>query len=568
MALPMIAAVYARKSTDQSGVADDQKSVARQVEHARAYAMRKGWTVDEAHVYVDDGISGAEFANRPGYLRLMNALRPRAPFAALIMSEVSRLGREQIETAYALKQLSVAGVRCFSYLEDRELLMESATDKFLLGAVTFAADLEREKARQRVHDAMLRKARAGHATGAACFGYTNVVITDAAGRRSHVERQINDIEAEVVRTIFTLCASGVGYTRIAKQLNARRAAAPRPKPGRVFGWAPTSVKEILDRRLYLGEISWNKTQKRNQWGAAQQHDRPETDWVQTVNPALRIVSDALWHAAHGRLESIRAGLVRASGGRVGVRRRDVDSHYLLAGFARCAVCGGTLGVISGSHQTARGHVYGCFSYLKRGTSVCGNGLRLPLDRIDDAVLGKLAGEVLRPPVVMAVIDGVFEQMTPRAREQDLEQNRALLRTVDHGISNLAQAIATAGDLGPLLHELRVARAKRDELTAAIGALEHVDVGRFDRSAIERQVLEHLRTWQSLLSTKRVEDGRQLLREVLVGPLRFTPEGRKYRFDGDAAVGGLLARIAGVAPFMVAVHRSVEGCIVQFTGTAA
>ena len=28
------------------------------------------------HVYVDDGISGAEFANRPGFLRLMNALKP------------------------------------------------------------------------------------------------------------------------------------------------------------------------------------------------------------------------------------------------------------------------------------------------------------------------------------------------------------------------------------------------------------------------------------------------------------------------------------------------------------
>src|SRR5262245_52586063 len=136
----VIAAVYGRKSTEQSGVSDDQKSVSRQVEHARAYAAREGWTVDDAYVFVDDGISGAEFANRPGFLRLMNALKPRAPFQMLIMSEVSRLGREQIETAYALKQLSVAGVRCFSYLEERELLMESATDKFLLGAVTFAAD--------------------------------------------------------------------------------------------------------------------------------------------------------------------------------------------------------------------------------------------------------------------------------------------------------------------------------------------------------------------------------------------------------------------------------------------
>ena len=71
----MIAAIYARKSTEQSGVPDEQRSVARQIEHAAAYARRKGWSVDAASVFVDDGISGAEFANRPGYLRLLNALK-------------------------------------------------------------------------------------------------------------------------------------------------------------------------------------------------------------------------------------------------------------------------------------------------------------------------------------------------------------------------------------------------------------------------------------------------------------------------------------------------------------
>src|SRR4051812_38362768 len=116
----MIAAIYARKSTDQTGVADEQKSVTRQIEHAKAYAARKGWTVADQCVYVDDGISGAEFANRPGFLRLMNALKPRSPFQVLIMSEESRLGREAIETAYALKQLVTAGVRVFFYMEDRE----------------------------------------------------------------------------------------------------------------------------------------------------------------------------------------------------------------------------------------------------------------------------------------------------------------------------------------------------------------------------------------------------------------------------------------------------------------
>jgi DNA invertase Pin-like site-specific DNA recombinase len=45
----MIAAIYARKSIEQD-VSDEQKSVTRQVEHGRAYAARKGWTVDDQHV--------------------------------------------------------------------------------------------------------------------------------------------------------------------------------------------------------------------------------------------------------------------------------------------------------------------------------------------------------------------------------------------------------------------------------------------------------------------------------------------------------------------------------------
>ena len=68
-------------------------------------------------VFVDDGISGAEFANRPGFLRLMNALKPLPPLKVLVRSEESRLGREAIETAYALKRLVTAGVRVFFYLE-------------------------------------------------------------------------------------------------------------------------------------------------------------------------------------------------------------------------------------------------------------------------------------------------------------------------------------------------------------------------------------------------------------------------------------------------------------------
>ena len=169
----MIAAIYARKSTDQN-LPDAEKSVTRQVEHATAYATGKGWAVDPAHIYVDDGISGAEFAKRPGLVRLINALTPRPPFQVLVMSEESRLGREQIETAYLLKQIITCGVRVVYYLEDRERTLDSPTDKILLAVSGFADEVERDKARQRTYDAMRRKALTGHVTGGVVFGYQNV----------------------------------------------------------------------------------------------------------------------------------------------------------------------------------------------------------------------------------------------------------------------------------------------------------------------------------------------------------------------------------------------------------
>ena len=102
------------------------------------------------------------------------------------MSEESRLGREAIETAYALKQLVQAGVRVFFYLEDRERTLDSPTDKIMLSLTAFADELEREKARQRTYDAMQRKANAGHVTGGRVFGYDNV---DVLARREAVARR-------------------------------------------------------------------------------------------------------------------------------------------------------------------------------------------------------------------------------------------------------------------------------------------------------------------------------------------------------------------------------------------
>ena len=156
------AAVYARKSTEQQ-VASEEKSVTRQIELAVACARAQGFDVPSEHIYVDDAISGAEFDRRPGLMRLLNALRPRAPFTALFLADKDRLGREQFETNHILKQISLAGVRIFEYQSGgQEVRLDSPIDKLIMSVSNFAAELERAKASQRTRDALQRKAQRGY----------------------------------------------------------------------------------------------------------------------------------------------------------------------------------------------------------------------------------------------------------------------------------------------------------------------------------------------------------------------------------------------------------------------
>lgn len=87
----MIATIYARKSTDQNGVSDEEKSVTRQVEHARAYAVKKGRTV--AQVQTEGELKQVidVLDDLAGDSRMADDLRQRA---APLAGRATRLRRE------------------------------------------------------------------------------------------------------------------------------------------------------------------------------------------------------------------------------------------------------------------------------------------------------------------------------------------------------------------------------------------------------------------------------------------------------------------------------------------
>lgn len=524
----MRAAIYARKSTEQVGISDEEKSVTRQIEHAKLYAFKKGWTVSDEHIFVDDGISGAEFVKRPGFIRLMNTLKPRPAFQFLVMSEESRLGREQIETAYALKQIMDAGVRVFFYLEDRERTLDSALEKMMLSLTGFASEMERERAKQRTYDAMLRKAKAGHVTGGKVYGYDNREILSAEGHRLHVLRVVNPREAELVRQIFDMYAGGLGITRIAKRLNAEGVPAPRQSP---HGWAPTAVREILHRPLYKGEIVWNQLQKIVRGGTKKRRQRDEKDWIRLDAPDLRIVPPDLWDTVQARVSKTK-GTGRAA-------FRDQDSKYLLTGMARCAHCGGPMTIVGQDYHRRKGRFYGCSYYKTRGSSICKNSLLVEQEFLDQIVLKSLHEALTEDMVKVAVEKALVKHRAGEGakldRRTDIERELSLVEAYE---TNLVDAIAKGQSMDPLLAKLKAEEARKKDLVRELEQLATVDqVTSLDDARLKRELKARLADTKALLG-RHIAGSRRLLRTLLEHPLRCEAvrEGdrKEYRVTGTGS----------------------------------
>ena len=532
----MRAAIYARKSTEQVGLGGEEKSVTRQIDHAKLYAATKGWTVSDEHIFVDDGISGAEFVKRPGFIRLMTALKPRPAFQFLVMSEESRLGREQIETAYALKQIMDADVRVFFYLENRERTLDSALDKMMLSLTGFASEMERERAKQRTYDAMLRKAKAGHVTGGKVFGYDNKDIASADGHRLHVLRVVNPAEAAIVRQIYDLYAGGLGIGRIAKLLNAEGVQAARQS---ARGWAPSAVREILHRPLYKGEIVWNQHQKIVRGGTKKRRERDEKDWIRIDAPDLRIITPELATTVTARLSKHKQKSQTIC--------RDAESKYLLTGMARCAHCGGPMQIVGQDYHRRKGRFYGCSYYKNRGSSICKNSFLVEQTVLDQIVLKSLEEALTEEMIKVAVDKALAKHRAGEGAKLDrrtsIERELSLINAKQN---HLVDRIAAGDKNRMIVDRLNAEEARREELIKDLAHLETSgEVGSLDDARLKRELKTRLANMRGLLE-RHVSSARRLLSTLLEQPLRFEAiqdgNRRAYRILGTGSYLPLLPEL--------------------------
>ena len=358
--------------------------------------------------------------------------------------------------------------------------------------------------------------------GGRVFGYTNQDVFNGAdlhGRplRSHVERVINPTEAAVVRRIFALYDEGEGLKRIAMLLNSEGAAAPKPfvrkDPTKVqpyTGWSPSTVRTILMRDLYRGVVVWNKSRKRPvTWGQVDQRPRPVAEWLRVPVEHLRIIDESLWTRVQSRRQGAETLAARLAGGRLSGRPPKTPTQNLLAGLARCALCGGGLVVETSPRKRGRVPEYVCFRHRAHGT--CTNTLRMNVAEMNEAVLQAAEEHALTPEAI--------DQVIRLSERDDVADARAKLtheqKDIAKRIARLVSVIETGGDAASLVAKLRELEARQHAIVGEAAAL--LPVPRLAPAVIENRLAE----WRRLPRSSTTQ-ARTVLQRILRGRLVFTP----------------------------------------------
>jgi site-specific DNA recombinase len=529
--LVLRAAIYSRYSSDLQS----PSSIEDQLRKCREFAARQGWAVLDRHVYRDAALSGATDA-RPGLKQLLSAaLSKPAPFDIVLADDTSRLSRRMSDSLRISERLKFAGVRLVFVSQGIDTESEQA--EVLLATHGIVDSLYIRELAKKVYRGVEGRALQKLHTGGRCFGYRSVPIEDSAHPDPHgrpaivgARLEIATEEAEVVRRIFTLYASGHSLKNVAKRLNAEGVASPQPRKGRPQSWCPSSIRTILHNERYRGVVSWGRTRKERdpQTGRRVNRRRPLGDWVRAEIPEQRILPEELWCRVQQRIEHVKS--VYGDAGRKGglLRARTASSPYLFSGLLKCALCGASMTLVAGRGRNHRQAQYGCPMNAGRGT--CTNRLRIGREDLEQALLSYLQGKVLREEVVEYTLER-FERELKRAFKKldgEVELLRQRRAEIEKRLANYMRAIGVGHYSTTVMGEVATCEKELAEISDRL-------LGRRADSVAQKMqdvrtfALSRLTALRALLCSDALT-AKAVISEH-VHSITLEPDGRAYRVSG-------------------------------------
>jgi len=326
--------IYVRISRDDNG--ENYETVENQRELLLDYVSKKKLGKVVA-IYTDDNVSGSGF-ERIGLERLKDDVLA-GRIQILLLKDLSRLGRNNAKTLQWIDFLEEHGIRILT----ADGRYDSLQDNDMVGIETWANERYIRDISRKIRSCLRFKIERGEYLGNAPYGYV----------KSNVEKNrlvINEEQAEVVRQIYDLYLSGLGYSSIAGKLNERGIPSPEG-----MKWNRISIRRILTSRVYIGDTVQGVSE-RISFKSKKTRRLPEEEWVITENTHEGIITREEFQRVQKIRESRAAGKT--------IRRR--KASHILSGVIFCGRCGSTMYV----RKRSGGLAYVCGNYCRNGSGAC------------------------------------------------------------------------------------------------------------------------------------------------------------------------------------------------------
>lgn len=427
--------------------------------------------------------SGERIATRPVVQQLLAEVES-GRWAGVLVTETSRLARgDTIDQGLVSQAFKYSRTRIITPQKDYDPSDEIDEDWFEIGL--FMSRQEYRMIRRRQLAGTQAAKREGRFTGnRAPYGYERVKLPRGWSLRPVPE------QARVVRLIFDLYLSGLGYIRIADRLNALHIPAPSGAQ-----WSSGSIPGFLSNPHYAGYIPQARRpglkKAKNGEVVVVRPTRPDTELYDGLHEP--IIPREVWHAVQNRKNRNPRVPGRAA------------LSNPLAGLLVCDCCGGLM-----QRRPASGCCYAQFMCRTKG---CPTVSRRD-DEVEDLLLEALRKFLDDLPLrdqpessdlsaelhALSAIDAQLEQLDDRirktfelvedgtyTREQFLSRQTALAQERDALTRDHA-------DLSSRIDRLKAEQAARQSIVPRIRHVLDVydrSAPPAERNALLKEVLDHV-----------------------------------------------------------------------------
>ena len=402
--------IYCRLSNDDERDGESV-SIENQKLLLQSYVRQMGW--NEVDVYIDDGYTGTNF-NRPGVQRLIEDAKAKR-INLILVKDLSRFGRNYIEIGQYTDYLFPSiGCRFVALNNGVDTESNNGSTDVMCFLNLFNEFYSRDTSKK-VKAVKRACAENGKFMGTyPAYGYKR----DNENKHHLV---IDEDTAPIVRRIFSMRATGMGFTGIAAQLNEEGIPSPgmlyyqrrgKADPRRVnHKWAGETVKHLIRNEVYIGNMVQGKTGTVS-YKNKKLISKPEDEWIRVEGTHEPIISLDVWDTVQG----IDQKRVRKNAASDGIRS-------VFTGLVYCAECGfkmrnHTEKFTYKDGSPGRYSSFICGNYARSGKSAC------TIHTIYENVLEQIVLEDIREKARFAAHDPeMLAQHILRLKDKEAQSHR-------------------------------------------------------------------------------------------------------------------------------------------------